>query len=134
MGRRTFEVVMKLGHLELYGKKPIVVLSGRPVDLSSVRLAAAEQMSGEPSDIVSQLQSRGLRNAYVDGGITIQRFLAAGCIDSIVVTRVPVLVGEGIPLFGPLPRDITLQHIATRSFDGGLVQSEYRIVREAPSR
>ena len=55
------------------------------------------------------------------------RFLAAGVIERLVITRVPVLIGEGIPLFGPVPRDITLRHIATRTYQGGLVQSEYEI-------
>jgi hypothetical protein len=46
-----------------------------------------------------------------------------------VITRVPVLIGAGIPLFGPLPHDIKLRHIATRDYKGGLVQSEYEIER-----
>jgi dihydrofolate reductase len=131
IGRRTFEVVQKLGHLELYGKKPMMVLSRRPLDLSSVRDGAVERMSGEPAEIVKQLESRGFKHAYVDGGITIQRFVAAGCIDRLVITRVPVLIGAGIPLFGPAPRDIRLRHVATRTCNGGLVQSEYEIGSEA---
>jgi dihydrofolate reductase len=127
IGRRTFEVVLKLGHLSVYGKKLVVVLSSRPLDFSSVKGAAVEQMSGEPAEVVEQLESRGLKHAYIDGGITIQRFLAAGLIDRLVITRVPVLIGAGIPLFGPLPRDISLRHVATRSYSGGLVQSEYEI-------
>lgn len=66
---------------------------------------------------------------YGPKGITIQRFLAAGLIDRIIVTRVPVLIGTGIPLFGPLPRDVRLRHVATRDFAGGAVQSEYEVVR-----
>ena len=131
IGRRTFEVVMKLGHLALYGKKPVVALSSRPLDFSSVKGGVVEQMSGEPAEIVKLLTSRGFKHAYVDGGITIQRFLAAGLIDRLVITRVPVLIGAGIPLFGPLPRDISLRHIATRGYKGGLVQSEYEIGVEA---
>jgi dihydrofolate reductase len=127
IGRRTFEVVTGLGHLELYGNKAMVVLSRRTVDVSPAKGAAVEQMSGEPGAIVKQLESRGLRHAYVDGGITVQRFLAAGCIDRMTITRVPVLIGGGIPLFGPVPHDIKLRHIATRSLGGGLVQSEYEI-------
>jgi dihydrofolate reductase len=133
MGRRTFEVVLKLGHLATYGKKPIMVLSNRPLDFSSVKVDAVEQISGNPNEIVKQLKSRGFRHAYVDGGITIQRFLAAGLIDRLVITRVPVLIGEGVPLFGPLPQDIQLRHIATRSHAGGLVQSEYEVNGGGPS-
>ncbi len=128
MGRRTFEVVTGLGHLELYGKKPMAVLSSRAVDLSPAKGAAVERMSGEPAEITRQLEWRGFKHAYVDGGITIRRFLAAGCIDQMTITRVPVLIGDGIALFGPVPHDIKLCHIATRSLGGGLVQSEYEIV------
>ena len=127
IGRRTFEVVLKLGHLALYGTKPVVVLSNRPVDISSVASGNVEQKSGNPSEIKEHLKDRGFKHAYVDGGITIQRFLAAGCIDRLVITRVPVLIGSGIALFGPLPSDIPLRHVETRSYGGGLVQSEYTI-------
>jgi dihydrofolate reductase len=133
IGRRTFEVVLKLGHLTLYGKKQLVVLSSRPLDFSSVKGGNVEQMSGEPAEIVRQLNARGFKHAYVDGGITIQRFLAAGFIGRLVFTRVPVLIGAGIELFGPLPRDIRLRHVATRSYPGGLVQSEYEVDAGSPS-
>jgi dihydrofolate reductase len=127
IGRRTFEVVLKLGHLALYGNKPVIVLSSHPLDFSSVKGAIVEQTSGEPTEIVRQLKARGFKHAYVDGGVTIQRFLAAGCIDRLVITRVPVLIRAGIPLFGPVPRDIRLRHVATHSYTGGLVQSEYEV-------
>ncbi len=126
MGRRTFEVVRNLGHLELYGKKPLVVLSSRRIDISSIQ-AQVEQMSGTPQGISMQLQERGFQHAYVDGGITIQRFLQAGLVARLTVTRVPVLIGQGIPLFGPVPRDIHLRHVTTRAVEGGLVQSEYEV-------
>jgi dihydrofolate reductase len=127
IGRRTFEVVRKLGHLALYGSKAMVVLSGRPLDLPSASDGVLEQMSGEPGEVVTRLKARGFRHAYIDGGLTIQRFLAAGLINRLVITRVPVLIGEGIPLFGPLPKDILLYHVSTHSYEGGLVQSEYEI-------
>lgn len=125
IGRRTFDVVMKLGHLGLYGKKVVIVLGTSPIYFPPGKADGAQQMSGEPGEIVKQLDARGLKHAYVDGGITIQRFLAAGLIDHLVITRVPILIGSGIPLFGSLPRDIKLHHVATRSYEGGLVQSEY---------
>ena len=128
IGRRTFEVVMKLGHLSLYGKKNLVVLSSSPIDFPSAKGDRVEHMSGEPAEIVKRLDARGLKHAYVDGGITIQRFLTAGIINHLVITRVPVLIGSGIPLFGALLRDIKLHHVATHSYKGGLVQSRYEIV------
>ncbi|MGA3210945.1 MAG: dihydrofolate reductase family protein [Terriglobales bacterium] len=126
IGRNTFEVVLTFGKW-FYGRKPVVVLSSRPIDFSPVKGGVVEQMSGEPDEIVSHLKARGLKHAYIDGGITIQRFLAAGFIDRLVITRVPVLIGAGIPLFGPVPRDIPLRHVATRSYNGGLVQNEYEV-------
>ncbi|HKO02671.1 MAG TPA: dihydrofolate reductase family protein [Thermoanaerobaculia bacterium] len=63
----------------------------------------------------------------MDGGITIQRFLHAGLIQRLIITRVPVLIGTGVPLFGALPRDVVLKHVATRQYASGLVQSEYEI-------
>jgi dihydrofolate reductase len=126
IGRKTFEVVLAFGKW-FYGKKPVVVLSSRALDFSSIKGGVVEQMSGEPSQIVTQLKARGFKHAYIDGGITIQRFLAAGLIDRLVITRVPVLIGAGIPLFGPVPRDIRLRHVATRCYKGGLVQSEYEV-------
>jgi dihydrofolate reductase len=133
IGRRTFDVVRKLGHIELYGEKPLVVLSSSPLDVSAPQGTSFERENGEPAEIVKRLEDRGFRHAYIDGGITIQRFLAAGCITRIVMTRVPVLIGTGIPLFGPVPRDIALRHISTSTFPGGLVQSEYEVVTPGSS-
>jgi len=80
-----------------------------------------------PSLFVSQLEARGIQHIYVDGGLTIQRFLRAGRIHRFIFTGVPVLIGTGIPLFGPLQRDVSLTHVATRHFPSGLVQSEYAV-------
>lgn len=126
IGRNTFEKVLTFETWP-YGDKRVVVLSSRPVDLSVAGGAVVEHRAGTPADIVAQLAASGADHLYVDGGITIQRFLRAGLVDRLVITRVPVLIGDGIPLFGSLPRDIRLRHVATRSYPSGLVQSEYLI-------
>jgi dihydrofolate reductase len=125
IGRKTLETVLGFEAWP-YGQKPVFVLSTRtlaPTPLGAV----VERMSGDPADIVSRLAARGIRHAYVDGGITIQRFLQAGLIQRLIITRVPILLGAGIPLFGPLERDIVLRHVATRQYASGLVQSEYTV-------
>jgi dihydrofolate reductase len=126
IGRKTFEKVLTMGPWP-YGDKRVVVLSSRPLDLSKATGGTVEQMAGTPAEIVSQLAATGAHHLYIDGGITIQRFLRAGLIQRLIITRVPVLIGEGVPLFGALPHDIRLRHVATRHFPSGLVQSEYHI-------
>jgi dihydrofolate reductase len=84
-------------------------------------------MDGPPAEIVAKLAASGAHHLYVDGGNTIQRFLRAGLVQRLTITRVPVLIGQGIPLFGALPRDLRLRHVATQQYSSGLVKSEYQV-------
>ena len=128
IGRNTFEVVLAFPEWP-YGDKRVVVLSSKPVDFSKVRGGKVEHMSGTPKEIVAKLEATGTNHVYLDGGITIQRFLREGLVDRLIITRVPVLVGEGIPLFAAVPHDIHLRHVATQTYAGGLVKSEYDFIR-----
>jgi dihydrofolate reductase len=123
IGRNTYETVLGFSTWP-YGAKPVFVLSTRSLAPAPVG-AVMEHMSGGPEKIAAELAARGIGHIYVDGGITIQGFLRAGLIQRLIVTRVPVLIGTGIPLFGATIRDIPLRHVATRSYASGLVQSEY---------
>lgn len=128
MGRATYEKVLTFG-VWPYGDRLVVVLSSRPDAVTPPPPGAKnwEAMSGAPRQVVERLAARGVRHAYVDGGVTIQRFLEAGVIQRMIITFIPVLLGSGLPLFGPLTRDVQLAHVGTRSFPSGLVQSEYTI-------
>ena len=126
IGRKTFDTVLAFPDWP-YGDKRVVVLSSRPLDLSAVHNGVVEQMAGPPAEIVAQLAARGAHRLYVDGGITIQGFLRAGLVQRLIITRVPVLIGEAIPLFGAHPRAVRHQHVATQQYPSGLVKSEYRI-------
>ena len=126
IGRKSFESIRAFDPWP-YGEKPVFVLSSTPLCTAPAG-AVVERMSGAPAEIVSQLTARGIRHIYVDGGITIQRFLQAGLIQRLIITRVPVLIGTGIPLFGAVPSDIFLKHVGTRQYASGLVQSEYVVV------
>jgi dihydrofolate reductase len=129
MGRNTFEVVMSFEAWP-YTRK-VFVLSSGAIDLTAARARGAyvEAMHASPEQVVANLAAQGLFRLYIDGGATIQRFLRAGLIDRLIVTRLPVLIGQGIPLFGALEGDIRLKLVASRSFPGGLVQSEYAVQR-----
>jgi dihydrofolate reductase len=126
IGRKTFETVLTFDAWP-YGKKPVVVLSTSMTELKTPAGAVCRLMAGLPQEILARLTEDGLKHFYIDGGVTIQGFLRAGLIERLIVTRIPVLLGIGIPLFGPLSHDIRLEHVATRSYPSGMVQSEYLI-------
>lgn len=126
IGRNTYEAVLTFDAWP-YGEKPVFVLSTKALRAPPTE-ASVERMSGSPEEIVATLERRGFRHAYVDGGITIQAFLRAGLIQRLTITRVPVIIGTGIPLFGPTSRDIMLRHLKTQQYPSGLVKSEYEVL------
>lgn len=125
MGRLTYDAVLGMGRW-FYGTTPVYVLSSRPLP-PAPEGAVVHRLAGEPTEVAAELDRRGVRDAYVDGGVTIQRFLRAGLIHRVIITRIPVLLGAGRPLFGELAQDLRLTHLRTRSWPSGLVQSEYSI-------
>lgn len=129
MGRHTFELACSFARWP-WGTTPIVVLSSTlsplPAGLpDSVSLACAAL-----PEVVAQLSASRVRHIYVDGSVTIQRFLAADLVDELTITTIAVLLGAGQSLLGPLAADIRLEHVSTRAFDFGCVQSQYRIARQ----
>jgi len=128
MGRKTFEKVLSFGSWPYEGI-PVVVLSSTGVTVPPHLVAAVRLESGPPQEIVERLAQAGMRHLYIDGGVTIQRFLQAGLIDELILTRIPVLLGAGLPLFGnagPLQRLKLLEAVAS---DNGFVQERYRVER-----
>lgn len=132
MGRKTFEKVMTFDKW-YYGSKRVVVLSSRALDLAPARErgGVVEQMSGTPAEVVAKLGTGGARHLYIDGGLTIQAFLRAGLINRLIISQLPILIGQGIPLFGPLNKDIKFKLVASRTYPGGMVQSEYEVLSAA---
>jgi dihydrofolate reductase len=133
MGRNTYDVVRSFDPWP-YGEKPVYVLSSRRLKIPPKLASSVTVTSGSVEEIVEELEAKGIRNIYVDGGATIQRFLASGAIQRLIISRIPVLIGKGIPLFGPLKRDIKLRHIVTRQYGTGLVQSEYEVLPYKPEK
>ncbi len=124
MGRKTFEVVAAFETWPY--AKPVLVLS-RTLE-KGPRANHVEVVNDEPEALVQKLAGRGLHQLYIDGGQTIQSFLRRELIDEMIITRVPVLLGAGIPLFGELGKEIKWQHIQTTAYENGLVKSQYKVV------
>ena len=128
MGRNTFELALSFGEWP-YKSTPVVVLSRHLNALPSNAPSTVSLSAENPKKLVERLSANGLNHMYIDGGLTIQSFLAAGLIDEITVTFIPVLLGSGKSLFGALPHDVQLEHVSSKAFDFGFVQSKYRTTR-----
>jgi dihydrofolate reductase len=128
MGRNTFETVLAFG--EWPYDKPVFVLSGSMTELPDISEGTIELVHGDIRTIISDLNRDGYKNLYIDGGRTIQSFLQEDLIDEMIVTRIPILLGTGIPLFGDMERSLKFQLVDTEVFSNMLVKSTYHRNRE----
>ena len=129
MGRGCYEGIR---HVKPWPyTRPVLVMSASLKDpsLSEDQLGKIDITDKSPEQVMAMLAAQGHHRVYIDGGQVIQSFLRAGLIADLVITIVPILLGQGRPLFGPLSSDIPLVHVDTRSFQSGFVQSRYRIAR-----
>jgi len=129
MGRNTYELAISTG-VWPYGNKRVIVLSNTLHSLAEGIPNTVEIMSESPNNLYNNLKDSGAMHLYIDGGKAIQSFLNSGLIDEIIITRVPVLIGAGIPLFGPLDNDKKLRHIETQAYQSGFVQTKYEIINK----
>ncbi|MDX1413976.1 MAG: dihydrofolate reductase family protein [Candidatus Promineifilaceae bacterium] len=126
LGRNSFDTVMSFGQWPYMGKRVVILSHGQPNVPEELR-DKIEILSGTPQEIALRLAHTGSKHVYIDGGLTIQAFLRAGLIHELIVSVIPILIGQGIPLFGPLDYDIELQLLELKSFPNGIVQYKYRI-------
>lgn len=124
MGRNTYEKVLTFGHWP-YEKK-VIVLTSRDLIVPEDLAGRVEALNLSPADLLRRLEIHDARHVYLDGGLTIQRFLREGLVDELTITTIPVLIGQGLPLFGPLDGDVGLELLSSRSFNNGFVQNKYR--------
>lgn len=126
MGRKTFETALTFEPWP-YGDKRVVVLSTQLKEIAPQLSKTVSVVSSSPTKILETLSREGARHIYLDGGRTIQSFLAENLVDEITITTIPVLLGEGISLFGKVMNDISLTHVKTHAYVNGFVQSTYRV-------
>ncbi len=123
MGRRTFEKVLTFQ--EWSYEKPVFVLSNTLNKIPDNLADKAQIIKGKLNSIVKKLNKQGYKNLYIDGGKTIQSFLKENLIDHLILTHVSILLGDGIPLFGKLPKSIKFKLIKTEMLNKDLVKNYY---------
>lgn len=126
MGRNTYEKVLSFGTWP-YGDTPVTVLSSGPIAFPNILQGTVKHSSEYPLSLCERLGYEGIKHIYIDGGNTIQRFLAAGLVTEITITLIPVILGAGIPLFAPVDTDVSLSCIGVKTYDFGFVQLKYAV-------
>jgi dihydrofolate reductase len=124
MGRKTFEKVLRFDEWA-YSKK-VFVLSDTLKTIPENLGDNIEIVQGKLTSILSRLNSKGYKNLYIDGGKTIQSFLREDLIDEMIITRVSILLGDGIPLFGLLDKSIQFEAVSTEILNDFLVKTHYK--------
>ncbi|MCA9886246.1 MAG: dihydrofolate reductase [Anaerolineae bacterium] len=123
MGRGSFEKVLEFP--EWPYPMPVVVLSKHLKDVPAHLQGRVRIESLSPEELVRKLADEGYKHVYLDGGKVIQSFIRARLVDDMIVTQIPILIGAGLPLFGPLDNDVYLHHEWTKTWPNGFVQSKY---------
>lgn len=126
LGRNTYEVVSGFDEWPYKGKR-VVVLSNT---LNDVR-KEAELFQGQLTDLASLLYSEDIKHVWIDGGITISKFLEAGLVDDITISVISMILGSGIPLFSIMNKEHKCQLISTQSYPSGLVQLKYEVAHDS---
>ena len=130
MGRKTLEKILSFPEWPYEGT-PVIALSHQPLQIPAHLEGKVELMAGDVTSLVATLAERGMKHLYIDGGQTIQAFLDAGLVNELIITRIPVLLGQGIPLFSQIGRELELRHIGTHESDNGFVQSRYQVMQSS---
>jgi dihydrofolate reductase len=129
MGRVTFEKALTFDEWP-YGEKRVIVLSSKGVGIPKQLEKTVSSSSLTPKELTDKLSREKINAIYVDGGNTIQRFLSSSLLDEITITVIPVLLGEGKPLFANFAGDIAVDLVRSKAYSFGYVQSIYKIKKK----
>jgi len=128
IGRGTYEKVLSFPSWP-YDKK-VFVLSSSIKHIPHTLQDKVTIVSMAPAELLAHLSKEGFSSIYIDGGKVIQSFLNADLIDRLIVSQAPVLLGDGIPLFGALYTELQFSHLRTMVQSNGLVRSYYERKRQ----
>jgi len=130
MGRKCMEMISNMNLTPeqwIYGDMPIFVLSNTVNEAPENLRGKVEMYSGDINELIIRLEKNGYIHAYIDGGTTITSFLNHGLISEMIITKAPVLLGEGLPLFGKINKKLKLESTEVKSFPNDFYQFKCRV-------
>jgi dihydrofolate reductase len=127
MGRNTFDKVQSFGVWPY--NKPVFVLSNTLTEVPPLLKEKVQILKGEEESILELLSNKGYKNLYVDGGKTIQGYLESELVDEMILSKIPIILGSGIPLFRSLENEQKFEHVKTEVYNNGIIKSHYKKVQ-----
>ena len=128
MGSRTYETALAFEAQGLgwsYGNKPTFVLTSR--DLPRTR-DSVEFYSGDLAQLVNGRLRRAFHSIwFVGGGVVSGECLRLGLADEVRYSILPILIGDGLPFFDKLERDIVLHLAEIKTYRSGMVEIRYEV-------
>lgn len=128
MGRGTYDKVNTFDQWP-YERFRTVVLSTTLAPDVDGRITVVRSLD----QAVALLDRERAGKVYVDGGQLVTAFLAAGLIEELTISRAPVILGAGLPLFHGLPHPVRLAHLGTSTTDTGMTSTRYRVTPARPA-
>ncbi|WP_299556179.1 dihydrofolate reductase family protein [Seonamhaeicola sp.] len=125
MGKNTFETVLGFD-MEWPYKKHVFVLSNSLKGIPENLTGKVTLIKGDEKEVLDIIHNKGYHNLYIDGGKVVQNFLRQDLIDELRLTTIPIVLGDGIPLFDVLPKSLEFEHVKTDLFYNQIVQSHYK--------
>jgi len=124
MGRITFETVCGFD-IDWPYQKPVFILSNTLTEVPEKYVDKVKIIKGPLTEVLKQIHLKGFYKLYIDGGTTIQSFLKEDLIDFMIITKIPILLGGGSPLFKLMTKPLDFKHLKTEVFLNQIVQSQY---------
>jgi len=130
MGSRTYETALRFaehGFGWSYGDKPTFVLTSR--ELPRIR-DTVELYSGDLAEFVNGRLRPAFRSIwFVGGGVVSGECLRLGLADELRYSVLPIVIGDGIPFFEKLGRDVALHLAEVTAYKSGMVELRYEVRR-----
>ncbi|NQZ21921.1 MAG: dihydrofolate reductase [Colwellia sp.] len=130
MGRKCMEVIASFALTPEqwpYGDTKIYVLSHSLAVPPENLLGKVEMYAGDIPKLINRLKSNGFKHAYIDGGATITSFINLQLINEMTISKAPVILGDGIPLFGKVDQNIKLVNSEVTVFPNDFIQIRYGV-------